>query len=249
MARSAVTPAARARLSMPSRSSANCGKSMCACESISSISEILPSRSAACCAPTNIESKSAWQGVAAPQSLLESCADFDVFVGEASEDRAAFGADGGGDDHAVGFDAAKLARREIDDHGDFAADQFFWLIELRDAGANLANLRADIDGELKQLVRADDALGGLNLPDAHLHFGKVLNADLFRGGRRSGRGNAARGWRARSRRGGNTRRLLLCFVFHSLHPLDCLCFFDSREELLRLAERCAGSQMSPAQFV
>jgi len=33
--------------------------------------------------------------------------------------------DGGGYDHAVGFDAAELAGREIHDYGDFAADQFF----------------------------------------------------------------------------------------------------------------------------
>src|ERR1041384_8095757 len=37
VARSVVTPAARARSSMASRSSANCGKSICACESMSSI--------------------------------------------------------------------------------------------------------------------------------------------------------------------------------------------------------------------
>ena len=37
--------------------------------------------------------------------LLQAGADFDVF-GETGEDGAAFGADAGGDDHAVGFDAA-----------------------------------------------------------------------------------------------------------------------------------------------
>src|SRR5260370_1294415 len=135
--------------------------------------------------------KSARPGVAAPQSLLESCADFDVFVGEASEDRAAFGADGSGDDHAVGFDATEVARREINDYGDLSADQFFRLVELGNAGANLANLRADIDGELQQFVRADDALGGLNLSDPHLHFAKLLNAVLFRGGRPSRPGHSA----------------------------------------------------------
>ena len=37
--------------------------------------------------------------------LLQAGADFYVF-GEAGEDGAAFGADAGGDDHAIGFDAA-----------------------------------------------------------------------------------------------------------------------------------------------
>src|SRR5713101_849812 len=115
--------------------------------------------------------------------LLQAGADFDVFVGEAGEDGAAFGADRGGYDHAVGLDAAKLAGREVHDDGDFAADQFFRLVELGDAGANLANLGADIDGELQQFVRADDAFGGLDLPDAHLDLGEVLDADFFRRGR------------------------------------------------------------------
>ena len=55
-------------------------------------------------------------------SLAESRADFDVFVGETGQDGAAFGADGGGYDHAVGFDAAEFAGGQIDDYGDLAAD-------------------------------------------------------------------------------------------------------------------------------
>src|SRR5690348_6483210 len=105
---------------MASRSSANCGKSICACESISSIR---------------------WTG------LLQARADFDVFVGETREHGAAIRADGSRDDHAVGLDAAKFARREIDDHGDFAADQFLRLVVLRDARADLANLGPDIHCE------------------------------------------------------------------------------------------------------
>src|SRR6266853_271357 len=161
---------------MASRSSANCGKSMCACESISSISEIcrvraLPHR----------------------KYLLQAGADFDVFVGEAGEHGAAFGADGSGDDHAVGFNAAKFARREIDDDGDFAADQFLRLVELGDTGANLANFGADIAGQLQQFVRADDAFGGLDLADAHLDFVEVLNADFFPCDGRRGSSSATSG--------------------------------------------------------
>src|SRR6266436_9959884 len=111
MARRVVTPAARARSSMASRSSANCGKSMCACESISSMGG-------------NCDC-SATVGARYIVPLLQAGADFDVFVGEAGEDGAAFGADGGGDDHAVRFHTAEFARREIHDDRDFAADQLF----------------------------------------------------------------------------------------------------------------------------
>src|SRR5258708_23111815 len=111
-------------------------------------------------------------------TLLQAGDDLDVFGGETGEDGAAFRANGSGDNHAVGFDAAELARREVDNDGDFAADQFLRLIVLRDAGANLANLGADIDGQLQQLIRADDAFGGLDLPDAHFDFGEILDADF-----------------------------------------------------------------------
>lgn len=53
--------------------------------------------------------------------LLQPRADFDVFVGKASKDRAAIRADRGGDYHAVGLDATQLTGREIHDHRDFAA--------------------------------------------------------------------------------------------------------------------------------
>src|SRR6266851_7217030 len=177
MASKVETPAARARSSMASRSSANCGESMCACESMSSIG----------CMPDG----AAIVGARYIVPLLQAGADFDVFVGEASKDRAAFGTYGRGDDHAVGFDATELARREIHDDGDFAADQFFRLVVLRDSGANLANLCADIDCELQQFVSADDAFGGFDLADAHLDFGEILDADFLRRGRSSGGSRSA----------------------------------------------------------
>src|SRR5947209_6402306 len=81
-------------------------------------------------------------------ALLEPGAYFYVF-GEGGQDWAAFGADAGGYDHAVGFDAAKFARREVDDDHDFAADKGFGLVVLGDAGADLADFGADVYGELK----------------------------------------------------------------------------------------------------
>src|SRR6266699_6766478 len=153
--------------------------------------------------------------------LLQARTDFDVFV-EAGEYRAAFGADGSGDDHAVGFDAAKFARRQIRDHGDLAADQFFRLVVLRDAGANLANFRADVHSQLQQLVCPDDAFGGLDLSHAHFDFGEILNADFLRRGLWGGRGPA--GTRARS--GWRDHRFLR-FIFHRFHPLYGFLMFYS----------------------
>src|SRR5260370_6058579 len=220
IARSVDTPAARARSSMASRSSANCGKSMCACEPISSMGG-------------NCDC-SATVGAGYIVPLVQAGADFDVFVGEAGEDGAAFRADGGGDDHAVGFDAKQLARREIDDNGDFAANQFFRLIVLRDPGANLPNFCANVDSELQQFVRANDTLGGLNLAYAHLDLGEILDADFFGSGGR-GCSSGPTGCGSACGRGGgcaDRRRRVLCFFFHGFHPLDCFCFFDAREERL-----------------
>src|SRR5438876_4812079 len=220
---------------MASRSSANCGKSMCAWESISSIGS-MPDSAATVRARDIV-------------TLLQSCADFDVFVGEAGEDRAAFRADGGRYDHAVGFYASKLARREIDHNSDFAADQFFGFVILRDAGANLANLRANIHGKLQQFVRANNAFGGFDLPDAHLNFCKVLDPYFFCSGRRSGCSRTASGRRARWRCRSDGRRLFLWFVFHGFHPLDCFCFFDAREKRLRLSERRTRRELPPSQAI
>jgi hypothetical protein len=100
----------------------------------------------------------------------------------------AFGADRGSDDHAIRFDAAKFTRCEIGDDGDFAADERFRLVILRNTGANLANFRSDVHGKLEQLVGANDAFGRFDLPHAHFDFGEILNADFFadrsRGGTR-----------------------------------------------------------------
>src|SRR5882724_509450 len=181
--------------------------------------------------------------------LLQSGTDFDVFVGETGEDGAAFGADGGGDDHAVGFDAAEFARREIHDDRDFAADQFLGFVELRDAGANLADLGANVHGEFQQFISAYDTLGGLDLPDAHFDFGKILDANFLRGGGRGGSSSATRDGRA-CRRGSRDRRgLLLRFVFHGFHPLNGFRFFNARKKCLRFAQRRARVELTPAECV
>jgi len=70
---------------------------------------------------------------------------------------------------------------------------FLGFVELRDAGANLTDLGADVHGEFQQFVRADDALGGLDLTDAHFDFGKILDANSLRGCRCGSSSGAARG--------------------------------------------------------
>src|SRR5713226_5654223 len=125
---------------------------------------------AACCAPTREGERS-----------LQTRADFHILE-KSSEDGASLGADGCGDDHAVRFHTAELARGEIDHDGYFAPDQFFRLVVLRDSRANLANLRADIHRQLEQFIGASDALGGLDLANAHLDFGEILDGNFVRRG-------------------------------------------------------------------
>src|SRR5467141_2304383 len=83
-----------------------------------------------------------WRAVKSKQ-LLQSRADFDVF-GKGGEDWSPFGPNAGRNDHSVGFDAAKFARREVHHHDHLAADQRFRLVILRDARANLAHFAADV---------------------------------------------------------------------------------------------------------
>src|SRR5713101_6258909 len=178
--------------------------------------------------------------------LLQARADFDFF-GEGGEDRLAFRAYTGGYDHAVGFDSTELARREVHHHHHLAADQRLRFVILRDASANLAHFAADIDSQLQQLVRADDALGRLDLAHAHLHFREIFNRDLFwrslRGRSRSAcwRSTGTRRWRCNYR--------LLWFAFHRFHPLDSFLFFDSRKQCFRFRDLSSGPQRSPLQFV
>src|SRR5271154_3605065 len=92
IARIVVTPAARARSNIASRSSANCGKSMCACESISSIVfvalALLPVRFALNRAtryfdqPRQVRQECA---CATKRELPQARADLDVFVGKTGE--------------------------------------------------------------------------------------------------------------------------------------------------------------------
>src|SRR6516162_10844064 len=110
--------------------------------------------------------------------LFQPGSHFDVFV-EAGQDRAAFRADRRGDDHAVRLDAAQFAGSQIRNHGNLAADELLRLVVLRYASADLANFGANVHGELQEFVRADDALGRLDMAHAHFDFREIVDPDLL----------------------------------------------------------------------
>jgi len=65
----------------------------------------------------------------------------------------------GGEEHAVGFETAHLARGEVGDDDDHAADESSGAYPLGDAGEYLAAFRAEVDFESEELVGFEDALG------------------------------------------------------------------------------------------
>src|SRR5215472_2934110 len=233
IARSVVTPAARARSSMASRSSANCGKSICACESINSIAY-------------DVE---LWQPQGTiSRALLESGTNFHVLVRESCEDRPAIRSDRRRNNHAVGLDAAQLARREIHNHGNLAANQLFRFVVLCDARANLPNLRADVYGKFQQLIRAHDAFRRFDLPDAHLDFRKIFDVDFLR--RRLRRRGVSRGSRTRSRFCSRRGRCWVqFFVCHRFHPFYRFAFVDAGKQRLYRAQLLSWRQLAPAKPV
>ena len=99
-------------------------------------------------------------------------------VGEGGENRLAgvvFA--GGGEQHAVGFQAAHLAGSEVGDDGDALSDQFFRRVELGDAGENLAAFGSEVDFEAEEFVGFWDALGDDDLRDAEVDLCEVVDGD------------------------------------------------------------------------
>jgi hypothetical protein len=76
-------------------------------------------------------------------SLLQARAYRDVFQKAGEDWFAAFGR--GGYDHAVRFQAAEFAGREVGHDYDLAADECFGLVGLRDSGHQLADFGSEID--------------------------------------------------------------------------------------------------------
>src|SRR5882724_3114185 len=77
--------------------------------------------------------------------------------------------------------ATQLARLQVSDHGNLAAEQLLRAIELRDAGENLPRLLfPDINRQEEKFVCFGDALGGEHFADAQVDFGKVSDVDETR---------------------------------------------------------------------
>ena len=92
---------------------------------------------------------------------------------------ALFGVDGG-KEHAAGLQAHHLSRRQVHDRDERLAKKLVWLIELVDAGENLAvGAGAVVKRELEQLVGLFDRLAGLDLHSAKIRLAERIKVDLF----------------------------------------------------------------------
>jgi hypothetical protein len=111
-------------------------------------------------------------------SLAEAGAEGYVF-GEGGEDGFAVVAVGGGEQHAVGFEAAHLAGGEVGDDDDAAAEEVFGGVPLGDAGEDLAALVAEVDLEAEELVGLGDAFGDDDLGYAQVDFYEVVYRNLW----------------------------------------------------------------------
>ncbi len=119
--------------------------------------------------------------------LFEAGAQGDlVGVGEGGEDGLAVFAVGGGEEHAVGFEAAHLAGGEIGDDDDAASDEFFGGVPLGDAGEDLTLFVAEVDLEAEEFVGLGDAFGDEDLCYSEVDFGEVVDRDLWGSGGGSG---------------------------------------------------------------
>ncbi len=110
--------------------------------------------------------------------LFEAGAECDLFA-EGGEDGFAVFAFGGGEEHAVGLEAAHLAGGEVGDDDDAATDEFFGGVPLGYAGEDLAFFVTEIDFEAEELVGFGDALGDDDFGDAEVDFHEVVHCDLW----------------------------------------------------------------------
>ena len=85
----------------------------------------------------------------------------------------------GGEQHAVGLLPHHLARRQVEDRDDRLAHELLRLIELVDAGEDLARLAAAVvERELQKLFALLHGLAGKHLANAHVAFGKLVDRNV-----------------------------------------------------------------------
>ena len=80
-----------------------------------------------------------------------------------------------GEHHPVRLDAEQFGPFEVGDDDNLRPRQLVEVVELFDAGDDLARLDADVDGELRQLVGSLDPLGALDPADAEVEFLELLD--------------------------------------------------------------------------
>ena len=109
--------------------------------------------------------------------LFEAGAEGYVFA-EGGEDGFAVFSGGGGEEHAVGLEAAHLAGGEVGDDYDLFSEEFFGGVPLGYAGEDLALFVAEVDLEAEEFVGLGDALGDDDLGYAEVDLDEVVDCDL-----------------------------------------------------------------------
>src|SRR4029079_15928124 len=82
-----------------------------------------------------------------------------------------------GEQHALGFAEAHLARLQVGDHDRKTADELGGIVCRLDAGEHLAGFGADVELQLEQLLRAFDVFGTDNPGDAQIDFAEIVDGN------------------------------------------------------------------------
>ncbi len=163
--------------------------------------------------------------------------------------------DGRRDDHAVGLHAAQLARLQIHDDHDLAADQLFGLIRSGDSGDDLADFVADVDHTFSSLSAPATRSADFTWPTRISTLAKssmVMRRSLRRAAaaaalqRRAPRPELAAGADGVAR-----RALAVCsdFLFHGCNFLQCFGFFHARKYGAGSPIARAGTQSAPSELI
>ena len=91
-------------------------------------------------------------------------------------------ATGGGEHHALTFQAAQFGGGQVGDDDDLLADKLFRCVVVSDAGADLPLLGAEIDMQHQQFVGIGMGLSGGDRRNLELDLFKIVDGDFFRRG-------------------------------------------------------------------
>ena len=105
--------------------------------------------------------------------LLDLHSRLGAVIGRQEEDARSFAARG--QDHALRFPEAHLARLQVRDHHRQATDQLRRIVGLLDAGEHLAGFGADVELQLEQLLRAFDVFGADDPSDPEIDLIEIID--------------------------------------------------------------------------